>query len=262
MKERADKLLVEQGLVQNRSKAKALIMAGLVRADGKKVEKPGDFINKKLTLAVEQTLSYVGRGGLKLEKALDEFEVDVRGMTVADLGASVGGFVDCVLQRGAQRVYAVDVDTRQVDWNLRNNPKVILIDKNARYLEQSDFDAEIDLVTMDLSFISILKVLPAVKEFIKKGHIICLVKPQFEAGKKQVGKTGIIKEYHVHEEVLEKIAEGVLGLGIQIQDLTESPIKGQKGNREFFFLCSLYIEGLSTQELTIRIKETVWNENN
>jgi 23S rRNA (cytidine1920-2'-O)/16S rRNA (cytidine1409-2'-O)-methyltransferase len=262
MKERADILLVDQGLAKNRSKAKALIMAGLVKASGKKVNKPGDFIDIHLTLSLEQQLPFVGRGGLKLEKALDEFKVNVQGITAADLGSSVGGFVDCLLQKGARRVYAVDVDTRQIDWNLRKNPKLILIQKNARHLNKDDFDTEIQLVTMDLSFISVLKVLPAVRDVMSKGPIICLVKPQFEAGKEQVGKNGVIKDPSVHQKVLDHITREVLKTGINVLNLIESPIKGQKGNREFFIHCSVSHKGVSFQELQIRIKEAVWNAKN
>jgi 23S rRNA (cytidine1920-2'-O)/16S rRNA (cytidine1409-2'-O)-methyltransferase len=260
IKKRADKLLVEKGLAKNRNKAKALIMAGLVKASGKKVEKPGDFIDSHTHLSLEKTFPYVGRGGLKLEKALDEFKVDVRGWAVLDLGASTGGFTDCLLQRGAERVYAVDVDTRQIDWKLRNDPKVVLINKNARYLEKEDFDRDIQLVTMDLSFISILKVLPAVQNVLTQGKIISLVKPQFEAERDRLGKKGVIKDSQVHEKVLNRIVEQVLKMGLKIQNLIESPIKGQKGNREFFILCSVTGEKVSPNKLKTLIKEAVWNE--
>ncbi len=259
-KERADKLLVDQGLAKNRNKAKALIMAGLVRASGKKVQKAGDYIDKDTGLSIKKTIPYVGRGGLKLEKALDKFELDIKGWTALDLGASIGGFTDCLLQKGAERIYAVDVDTRQVDWKLRNDPRVILINKNARYLEKGDFDREIQLVTMDLSFISILKVLPAVQDLLTKGKIILLVKPQFEAGRGQVGKNGVVKEPHIHERVLNRIVEQVLKLGLKVQGLIESPIKGQKGNREFFVLCSDNGNNISPDKLKRLIKEAVWNE--
>jgi len=260
MKERADKLLVDQGLAKNRSKAKALIMAGLVTASGKKVEKPGDFIDKTMDISVEKPFPYVGRGGLKLEKALDEFEIDLKGKIVADLGASIGGFTDCMLKRGAQKIYAVDVDTRQIDWKLRNDPRVILVKKNARYLEKNDFNEEIQLMTMDLSFISILKVLPAVRDVLNKGEVIALVKPQFEAGRDKVGRNGIIGDSCIHQEVLNCIVEQVQKLGLKIQDLIESPIKGQKGNREFFILCSVNQKSISDQKIKTLIKEAVWNE--
>jgi 23S rRNA (cytidine1920-2'-O)/16S rRNA (cytidine1409-2'-O)-methyltransferase len=260
MKKRADRLLVEQGLAENRSKAKALIMAGLVKASGKKVDKSGDLIDESLSLSLEKTLPYVGRGGLKLEKALDEFEIQVKGKTALDLGASTGGFTDCLLQRGAHKVYAVDVDTRQMDWKLRNDPRVILINKNARYLERGDFDTQIQLVTMDLSFISILKVFPAVQNILNEGEIICLVKPQFEAGRDQIGKNGVIKDRCVHEQVLGRITEKIFQMGIKILDLTESPVKGQKGNKEFFIFCSVKGEALSPYNLNRLIKEAVWNE--
>jgi len=260
MKKRADKLLVDQGLAKDWTQAKALIMAGLVEASGVRVEKPGELMDHHTRLSLKETLSYVGRGGLKLEKALDRFKVEPKGWTVLDIGASTGGFTDCLLQRGSRRVYAVDVDTRQVDWKLRNDPKVVLINKNARYLNKEDFDQEIRLVTMDLSFISILKVLPAIKNVATKAKVISLVKPQFEAGRDQVGKKGVIRDSNVHEKVLERIVEQVQRMGLGIQDITESPIKGQKGNKEFFILCSVNEKGVRPKKLKIMIKEAVWNE--
>jgi 23S rRNA (cytidine1920-2'-O)/16S rRNA (cytidine1409-2'-O)-methyltransferase len=260
MKERADKLLVDRGLAESRNKARALIMAGLVKASGKKVMKAGDFIDKSMDLSLTQKPAYVGRGGIKLEKALDEFRIDVKGITAADLGASTGGFIDCLLQRGAQKIYAVDVDTRQIDWKLRNDPRVVLIQKNARFLEKGDFDGEIQLVTMDLSFISVLKVLPAVRSILRGGEIISLIKPQFEAGRSNVGRNGVIKDPNIHEDVLNRVVGQVLDLGIDVLNVTESPVKGQKGNREFFILCSVKRKGLDLEKLKTLIKEAIWNE--
>jgi 23S rRNA (cytidine1920-2'-O)/16S rRNA (cytidine1409-2'-O)-methyltransferase len=260
IKVRADKLLVIQGLAENRNKAKALIMAGLVKASGKKVEKAGDFIDRDTNLSLKQTIPYVGRGGLKLEKALDAFELDIKGWTVLDLGASTGGFTDCLLQKGAEKIYALDVDTRQMDWRLRNDPRVILINKNARYIEREDFDSRIQLVTMDLSFISILKVFPSVMNVATKAEIISLIKPQFEAGRSQVGKNGVIRDPYVHEEVLNRVVEKILKLGFKVHGLTESPVRGQKGNREFFALCSDKESDINLDKLKKLIKEAVWNE--
>jgi len=186
--------------------------------------------------------------------------LDIKGWTALDLGASIGGFTDCLLQKGAERIYAVDVDTRQIDWKLRNDPRVILINKNARYLEKGDFDREIQLVTMDLSFISILKVLPAVQDLLTKSKIILLVKPQFEAGRGQVGKNGVVKDFHIHERVLNRIVEQVLKLGLKVQGFIESPIKGQKGNREFFVLCCDNGNNIGPEKLKRLIKEAVWYE--
>jgi 23S rRNA (cytidine1920-2'-O)/16S rRNA (cytidine1409-2'-O)-methyltransferase len=260
MKDRADKLLVDKGLAESRNKAKALIMAGLVKASGKRVKKAGDFIAKSADLTLDQKPAYVGRGGIKLEKALDEFKIDVRGISAADIGASTGGFTDCLLQRGAQKVYAVDVDTRQIDWKLRNDPRVMLIQKNARFLEKDDLDEEIQLVTMDLSFISVLKVLPAVRNILRRGEVISLIKPQFEAGRSQVGKNGIIKNPSIHEEVLDRVVGQIIELGLEVLNVTESPVKGQKGNREFFLLCSVTGKGPGLKKLTKLIKEAIWNE--
>ncbi len=260
MKERADKLLVDRGLAESRNKARALIMAGLVRASGEKIKKAGDFIDKSMDLSLDQKPVYVGRGGIKLEKALDEFKIDARGITAADLGASTGGFTDCLLQRGAQKVFAVDVDTRQIDWKLRNDPRVMLIQKNARFLETEDFDEEIQLVTMDLSFISVLKVLPAVRNILRRGEVISLIKPQFEAGRSQVGKNGVIKDPNIHEDVLNRIVGEVLDLGLDVRNVTGSPVKGQKGNREFFILCSVTGKDPDLKKLKTLIKEAVWNE--
>jgi 23S rRNA (cytidine1920-2'-O)/16S rRNA (cytidine1409-2'-O)-methyltransferase len=260
IKVRADKLLVIQGLAENRNKAKALIMAGLVKASGKKVEKAGDFIDRDTNLSLKQTIPYVGRGGLKLEKDLDAFELDIKGWTVLDLGASTGGFTDCLLQKGAEKIYALDVDTRQMDWRLRNDPRVILINKNARYIEREDFDSRIQLVTMDLSFISILKVFPSVMNVATKAEIISLIKPQFEAGRSQVGKNGVIRDPYVHEEVLNRVVEKILKLGFKVHGLTESPVRGQKGNREFFALCSDKESDINLDKLKKLIKEAVWNE--
>jgi len=260
MKERADKLLVDRGLAESRNKARALIMAGLVKASGKRVNKAGDFIDKSTDLFLAQKPAYVGRGGIKLEKALDEFRVDVKGIIAADLGASTGGFTDCLLQREAQRVYAVDVDTRQIDWKLRNDPRVVLVQKNARFLEKEDFDEEIQLVTMDLSFISVLKVLPAVRNILRGGEVISLIKPQFEAGRSKVGRNGVIKDPNIHEDVLDRIVGQVLDLGLEVLNVTGSPVKGQKGNREFFILCSVKRKGSDLRTLKTLIKEAVWNE--
>lgn len=261
-KERADKIIVNRGLAESRHKAQALIMAGLVFSEGRRIEKPGQRIGVDEKISIKKKMLYVSRGGLKLEEALDAFKISVKGKVAADLGASTGGFTDCLLQKGAKRVYAVDVDTRQLDWRLREDPRVILIEKNARYLKKSDFRETLDIVTMDLSFISVLKVLPAVKEFLGAGRFLSLLKPQFEVGKGEVGKKGIVRDPFLHQEVLWKIANEASRIGFKLRGLIETSVRGQKGNREFFALWSLGEDFLSRVQVQRIIKEVVWDEKN
>jgi len=261
-KERADKIIVSRGLAESCQKAQALIMAGLVFSEGQRIEKAGQRIDNDQEILVKEKMPYVSRGGLKLAEALDVFNIAVKGKAAADLGASTGGFTDCLLQRGVSRVYAVDVDIRQIDWRLREDSRVILIEKNARYLKKDDFGEEMDIVTTDLSFISVLKVLPAVKEFLDQGKLISLLKPQFEVGKGQVGKKGLVRDPCLHEEVLDKIIREALKTGFNLQDLMKSSIRGLKGNREFFVLWSLAGKSMSPEEVQRLIKEAVWNEKN
>ena len=261
-KERADKVIVSRGLAESRQQAQALIMAGLVFSEGQRIEKPGQRIENDQEILVKEKMPYVSRGGLKLAEALDVFNISVKGKTAADLGASTGGFTDCLLQRGVSRVYAVDVDIRQIDWRLREDSRVILIEKNARYLKKDDFGEEMDIVTTDLSFISVLKVLPAVKEFLGRGKLISLLKPQFEVGKNQVGKKGLVRDPGLHQEVLDKITREALKTGFNLQDLMKSSIRGLKGNREFFVLWSLAGKSMPPEEVQRLIKEAVWNEKN
>jgi 23S rRNA (cytidine1920-2'-O)/16S rRNA (cytidine1409-2'-O)-methyltransferase len=261
-KERADKVIVSRGLAESRHQAQALIMAGLVFTEGQRVEKPGQRIDNDQDILIKERLPYVSRGGLKLAEALEIFNISVEGKIAADLGASTGGFTDCLLQRGARRVYAVDVDIRQLDWRLRADNRVILLEKNARYLQKEDFGGELDIVTTDLSFISVLKVLPAVKEFLDQGKLLSLLKPQFEVGKGQVGKKGIVRDCRLHEEVLDRIIGEAGQKGFKTENLIRSSIRGSKGNREFFILWSLERKSLSQREVQRLIKEAVWNEKN
>jgi 23S rRNA (cytidine1920-2'-O)/16S rRNA (cytidine1409-2'-O)-methyltransferase len=261
MKERADQILVAQGLADSRHKAQALIMAGLVYSEGEKIEKPGQFLDPDQSLNLKETLPYVSRGGLKLAGALDGFGLTVAEKVALDLGASTGGFTDCLLQRGARKVYAVDVDARQLDWTLRQDPRIVLIQKNARYLDQTDIPDAVQIATLDLSFISVLKVLPAVWTLQGLEHLVSLIKPQFEAGKGKVGKKGIVKDLHVHEEVLQRIAQEGQARGYAVVGLLPSPLKGQKGNREFFILWSPQSEAMKAERLAKSIKEIVWDEN-
>lgn len=231
---RADQAVFDRGLAESRQKARALIMAGLVYAEGRRVDKPGEFLSPETGISVNEGNPYVGRGGLKLAGALDVFGVSVEGKVAADLGASTGGFTDCLLQRGARLVYAVDVSISQLDWRLRRDPHVIVLEKNVRYLRPGDFPEPPSIVTIDLSFISVLKVLPAVREVVADGDVLCLLKPQFEVGKGRVGKKGVVREPAQHEEVLNRRLEEARTLGFGVLGLHGSQVRGQKGNREFF----------------------------
>jgi 23S rRNA (cytidine1920-2'-O)/16S rRNA (cytidine1409-2'-O)-methyltransferase len=236
MKERADKLLAARGLAPSREKAQALIMAGLVMSGPRRVEKPGELVDSEAPLEVAKPLPYVGRGGLKLEEALERFGLDVAVKVALDVGASTGGFVDCLLKRGAARVYAVDVDTKQLDWSLAKDPRVVLIEKNARSLVPEDLPEPPDVVTMDVSFISVLKILPALAALPGAGTVVSLVKPQFEAGPKDVGKKGVVRDAAVHAEVLTRVVDGARALGFGPAGLIRCSTHGQKGNVEFFVL--------------------------
>ena len=260
-KDRADKVMVLQGLAPSQEKAQALIMSGLVYAGERRIEKPGRPTAADEPLRLLAVLPYVGRGGLKLERALDVFGIEVAGRVAADLGASTGGFTDCLLQRGARKVYAVDVDTRQLSGRLAADPRVVRIQKNARALAPADFAERVEVATMDLSFISILKILPAVAAFLGAGNLVALVKPQFEAGRRQVGKKGIVRDAGVHEEVLVRIAEEAARLGFGARGLYASPIRGQRGNREFFIHWTLGREAMSADAVRARVKEIIRDEN-
>lgn len=261
-KERADKIVAGRGLAESPKKAQALIMAGLVFSEGQRIEKPGQMIGSDQEISLKEKMPYVSRGGLKLKEALEAFQIPVQGKVTADLGASTGGFIDCLLQKGAKRIYAVDVDIRQIDWRLREDPRVICIHKNARYLKKDDFGDALDIVTTDLSFISVLKVLPAVKEFLGGGRLLSLIKPQFEVEKGQVGKKGVVRNPALHEDVLDRIIEEAHKMGFALRGLIKSSHRGQKGNREFFIFWSLEEESLGQGEVQRLIKEAVWNEKN
>lgn len=233
-KERADRLLVEQGLATSREKAQALILAGLVFRRERPVRKPGELVDRGDPLILIDRLPYVSRGGLKLAEALDRFKVDVSGCVAADIGSSTGGFTDCLLQRGARTVYAVDVDSRQLDWKLRRDPRVVMIEKNARDITCGDFGERPRVATMDVSFISIRKILPALKNIPSLGTLLALIKPQFEAGRRAVGKKGIVRDPEVHRQVLKEVIEGAGQEGFLPRGLIRCSTRGQKGNTEFF----------------------------
>jgi 23S rRNA (cytidine1920-2'-O)/16S rRNA (cytidine1409-2'-O)-methyltransferase len=259
-KERADRLVLGRGLAGSREKAQALIMAGLVTAGGRRVEKPGELLDAEIPLAVEKGIPYASRGGLKLAEALEVFSIRVAGRVAADLGSSTGGFTDCLLQRGARIVYAVDVSTDQLDWRLRRDPRVVPLEKNARYLRAEDFPERPDLVTIDLSFISVLKVLPAVRQFLVEGDILCLLKPQFEVGRGQVGRRGVVRNPAQHAEVLGQLLEKAQELGFRVRGLQGCRVRGQKGNREFFVHWTLVGPSLSSEKARERVMEVVYGE--
>ena len=236
-KERLDKLLAEKGIVQSRERARALIMAGKVAVDGKMIDKPGAQINVEAHLQLRGKDSpYVSRGGEKLEGALRTFGIDPKGMVVMDVGASTGGFTDCVLQKGTQKVYAVDVGYGQLAWRLQKDPRVINLERrNIRYLQREDVQDETDLILIDTSFISIEKFLPSLLGFLKDGgSILGLIKPQFEVGKGEVGKGGVVRDGALHRKVMDRISKFSRELGLKVLGVTESPLLGPKGNKEFF----------------------------
>ena len=241
-KERIDKLLVEKGLVKSRERAKALIMAGKVKVNGQVVDKPGTSVPADSVIEVkEEDIPYVSRGGLKLETALKEFGVDVSGFVCLDVGASTGGFTDCLLQHGAEKVYAVDVGRGQLDWKLRNDPRVISIERfNARYLTEKEIPEKVDLVVMDVSFISVTKLLPVVKQFLEpEGKMIVLIKPQFELTKREVDRgKGVIRDPELHRKAINKVLEFARSIGLYPENLTLSKPRGPKGNKEFLVLLS------------------------
>ena len=236
-KERLDKLLVEKGIVQSRERAKPLIMSGKVMVEGRTVDKPGTRVDVEAPLHLRGgDHPYVSRGGVKLEGALAAFGIDPKGMVVMDVGASTGGFTDCVLQKGAGRVYAVDVGYGELAWKLRTDPRVVNLErKNIRYLKIKEIPEEMDLILVDTSFISIEKFLLHLTEFLKKeGTLVGLIKPQFEVGKGEVGKGGVVRDAAFHQKVIDRISEFSGKLGLNVLGIVESPILGPKGNKEFF----------------------------
>ncbi len=238
---RIDKLIHERGLAESRSQAQAIIMSGSVFINNQRVDKPGTAVKADSEIEIKNNkIRYVGRGGLKLEKALDHFNVEVSNLTALDIGASTGGFTDCLLQKGALKVYAFDVGHGQFDWKLRNNEKVVVKEKiNCRYLEYSDVGELVDLVVVDVSFISLkLIVSPAVKLLKEGGVLIALIKPQFEAGKGEVGKGGVIKDETKHMEITEMIHSHFKTLNLNVMGVIPSPIEGADGNREFL-ICAV-----------------------
>lgn len=236
MKKRLDMLLVEKGLEQSREKAKATIMAGIVFVNNQKSDKPGNMVEEDAQIEVRgHTLKYVSRGGLKLEKAMELYHMDLTGKVCMDIGASTGGFTDCMLQCGAQKVYAVDVGYGQLDWKLRNDPRVVNMERtNIRYVTNEQVQEPLDFASVDVAFISLKLVLPVAYSLLKEGgEVIALIKPQFEAGKGKVGKNGVVRDEKIHLEVIEQVLAFTREMGFSIYGLTFSPIKGPKGNIEY-----------------------------
>lgn len=252
MKTRLDIALVEQELAQSRERAKAMIMSGNVYVNQQKADKAGTMVKDTDHIEVRgSTLQYVSRGGLKLEKAIEVFGVALEGSTCCDFGASTGGFTDCMLKNGAVKVYAVDVGYGELAWGLRTDPRVINMERtNIRYLTDEQIPDPIDFISIDVSFISLTLILPVAHHFLKQGgSCVCLVKPQFEAGKEKVGKKGIIKDPAVHLEVLQKIYRFAKELGFSVSGLDFSPVKGTKGNIEYLMhLCKTEAPSTVTEE--------------
>ncbi|HIU96019.1 MAG TPA: TlyA family RNA methyltransferase [Candidatus Copromorpha excrementipullorum] len=236
MKERLDIILTERGIFPSREKAKASVMAGLIYVDGQRTDKPGTPVDTKAEISVKEDLCpYVSRGGLKLEKAIEVFGFSLDGKTAADIGASTGGFTDCMLKNGARKVFAIDVGYGQLDWKLRNDSRVINMEKvNVRYLDTGTIPDIIDFISIDVSFISLKLVFPVASSLLSDdGSLVCLVKPQFEAGREQVGKKGIVRDAAVHAEVIAKVIGYGEDNGLYSHGLTYSPVTGTKGNIEY-----------------------------
>ena len=247
MKERLDVLLVQKGLAESREKAKTMIMEGNVFVDGQREDKAGTNFDTEAEIEVRgNTLKYVSRGGLKLEKAMKEFDISLEGMVCMDIGASTGGFTDCMLQNGAVKVYSVDVGYGQFAWKLRNDPRVVCMEKtNIRYVTPEDIADVLDFASVDVSFISLTKVLVPARELLRDGgRMVCLIKPQFEAGREKVGKKGVVREKETHMEVVNMVMNFALSIGFGVLGLAFSPIKGPEGNIEYL----LYLQKTPTQE--------------
>lgn len=234
-KERVDVMLVARGLCETREQAKRLVLAGEVRSGDRIIDKPSAKLPDDVPLTIKDKPRFVGRGGLKIEGALDHFGVSPEGLVCLDIGASTGGFTDCLLQRGAERVHAVDVGTNQLAWKIRTDPRVVVKEKfNARGLVEADLGEKVDLIVMDVSFISLTKILPAAFGVLKDGgSLICLIKPQFELAREDIGKGGIVRDPALHQQAVDKIRAFTLELGRDWKGLMDSPITGTDGNREF-----------------------------
>lgn len=259
-KERLDILLVEKKLVNSREMAKSLIMAGKVFVNGQKEEKAGTKIETNADIVVkENEMPYVSRGGYKLAKAMDIFSLVLEGQICLDIGASTGGFTDCMLQNGASKVYAVDVGYGQLAWKLRQDPRVICMEKtNVRYVTEENIAEKADFASIDVSFISLTKVLIPVRELLQEdGQIVCLIKPQFEAGREHVGKKGVVRDPKIHEEVIIRVTDYAIEQSLHVQGIGFSPIKGPEGNIEYLVHLHKSIPGLTKEEKDAAVREVV-----
>jgi len=265
VKERLDILLTKKGLASSREKAKAIIMSGIVYVNGQKEDKAGStFEEEGINIEVRgATLKYVSRGGLKLEKALKVFPIDLTGKVCMDIGASTGGFTDCMLQNGALKVFAIDVGHGQLDWKLRNDERVICMEKtNFRYTTPEDIGVPVDFASCDVSFISLSKILgPAFSIISESGKMVCLIKPQFEAGREEVGKKGVVKDPKVHEKVIENVIGFAKETGFSVLDLAGSPIRGPEGNIEYLIFLSKNPSEDRSEDLLKEIKKLVGETN-
>lgn len=253
MKERLDVLLVKRNLAESREKAKAIIMSGIVYVNGQKEDKAGSTFEETAAIEVRgTTLKYVSRGGLKLEKAMTHFGLDLTGKVCMDVGSSTGGFTDCMLQNGAVKVYAVDVGHGQLAWKLRNDPRVVCMERtNIRYVTREEIKEPVDFASIDVSFISLTKVLGPVKSLLTdEGQVVCLIKPQFEAGREKVGKKGVVREKSTHREVIEKVTDYALSIGFDVLELDFSPIRGPEGNIEYLVHLKKRQEGMLQRQET------------
>lgn len=265
MKERLDVLLVKRKLVQSREKAKAIIMSGKVFVNGEREDKAGTSFDEKVKIEIRgNTLKYVSRGGLKLEKAMKFFGVEVEHKICMDVGASTGGFTDCMLQNGALKVYAVDVGHGQLDWKLRQDERVVCKEKtNIRYVVPEDIGEKIEFASIDVSFISLTKVLFPVKKLLHdNGQIVCLIKPQFEAGREKVGKKGVVRDEKVHQEVIEMVVSYAISIGFEILNLDYSPIKGPEGNIEYLLYLQNHTDEKIYENKNVFISEIVEKAHN
>ena len=261
MKKRLDMLMMDCALAPSREKAKAYIMAGDVYVDGQKEDKAGTMFPETVKIEVRgNTLPYVSRGGLKLEKAMKNFDVTLEGKVCMDVGASTGGFTDCMLQNGAVKVYSIDVGYGQLDWKLRNDPRVVCMEKtNIRYVLPENLEGPADFSSIDVSFISLTKVLLPVRNLLtEEGEIVCLIKPQFEAGREKVGKKGVVRDPAVHREVIEKVRDYAMSIFMEPCHLSFSPIKGPEGNIEYLLHLKNHPEGSEiTDSLQVSVEEVV-----
>ena len=255
MKERLDVLLVEKGLAPSREKAKTMIMEGNVFVEGQREDKAGQSFDIRSSIEVRgNTLKYVSRGGLKLEKAMEQFGIALSHTVCMDIGASTGGFTDCMLQNGADKVYSVDVGYGQFAWKLRQDPRVVCMEKtNIRYVTRNDIEEALDFASVDVSFISLTKILLPARELLKDdGKMVCLIKPQFEAGREKVGKKGVVRDRLVHEEVIDKVIAFAFEAGFAVLDLTYSPIKGPEGNIEYLAYIQKGSEGIVKEAVDVK----------